>query len=504
MRNFVHPLETESRNLPIFNKAIKTLSGIAADIASENFCLSTANRRYFPVTEELFPRLYRIYRKALDILEFKTEFPMFISNEYKIKASTSGGSDSYVITISSGAVDRLDDNELAALIGRELGHIGCGHMQYRQLFSAIKKMAGIGGKIGKAAASGMLSALISWNKASEFTADRAGAIAAGSAKAVIGLIAAQNGTKEKSKYISFDPYRDIASDEIPQNIGFIGGIVFLEMMEEISCQYGIIRTDELKKWASSSECKTDYPQIYYRYLSHLKAETFQCGSDSERLCHMHCSADSGSSEAAHSLGMAYLTGKKGLPENPAVGLEYIKSAALGNGKGAFHAIYAIGLFYRDGTYGIKKNLNSAWHLINYSADACGRSASETLKGFTYGGTAVSQTAFERICGKAEVIQDIEENLRRQLWISKSEKIYCGGSIGKYIAAICRSGIFRREEANLPLFIPWDYIMENHLSAEYYSGADFLYAGKLRIYPMEPDNASVSKTAVKIKLGLTTK
>lgn len=504
MRSFVHPLETESRNLPIFNKAIKTLSGVAADIAAENVYLSTANRRYFPVTKELFPRLYGIYRRALDALEFKTEFPMFISNEYKIEASTSGGSDSYVITISSGAVDRLDDNEIAALIGRELGHIGCGHMQYKQLFSAVKNIAGIAGKIGKAVASGMLSALISWNKASEFTADRAGAIAAGSAQAVIGLIAAQNGIKEKSPYISLDPYRDIATEELPGNIGFLGGIVFLEMMEEISCQYGIIRVDELKKWASSSECKTDHPQIYYRYVSRPKAEIILCSPDSDRLCNMHCSADSGNSGAAYSLGTAYLTGKEGLPENPAVGLEYIKSAALGNGKGAFYAIYAIGLFYRDGAYGIKKNLNSAWHMISYSADACGRSVPETLKGFTYGGTSVSQAAFEKICGKAEVPQDAEENLRRRLWIPKSEKIYCGGSIGKYTAAICRSGIFRSEETRLPLFIPWDHIMENHLSAEYYSGADFLYAGSLRIYPMERDDVSVSKTAVKIKLGLTKK
>lgn len=504
MRSFVHPLETKSRNLPIFNKAIKTLSGIAADIAAENVYLSTANRRYFPVTEELFPRLYGIYRNALDALEFKTEFPMFISNEYKIEASTSGGSDSYVITISSGAVDRLNDEELAALIGRELGHIGCGHMQYKQLFKAVKNIAGIAGKIGKAAAAGMLSALISWNKASEFTADRAGAVAAGSVQAVIGLIAAQNGIKEKSTYIDFDPYKDIDSEELPENIGFLGGMVFLEMMEETSCQYGITRIDELKKWASSSECRADYPQIYYRYASLTYNETFFNATDSEQLYNMHCYADNGDPGAVYSLGMLYLSGKNGLPKNIPVGLKYIKSAALGEGKKAFYAIYAIGIFYRDGFNGIAKNLNSAWHMISYSAEACGRSASDALKCFAYDGTKLSLNTFEKVCGKADVTAEADEKFRRLLWIPKSEQIYRADSIGKYAAAICLSGIFRKEEAGLPLFISWEYILENCLSAEYYNGADFLYAGKTRIYPMERGDTTVSKTAVKIMQSLIKK
>jgi Zn-dependent protease with chaperone function len=83
-----------------------------------------------------------------------------------------------IVVVTSGAVDLLTHEELAFLIGHELGHIKSGHVLYHQmadilpLLGSIVASATLG--MGGLVSTGIQLALLNWYRMSEFPADRAG------------------------------------------------------------------------------------------------------------------------------------------------------------------------------------------------------------------------------------------------------------------------------------------------------------------------------------------
>lgn len=128
------------------------------------------------VTPKMFPRLHRSLSWACKILDV-AEPELYVTVDPVPNAFTYGHTRPFV-TLTSGLIDMLDDEETFFVIGHEVGHIKAGHVLYgtmaRNIAAIIELIGqatlGIGALLGQ----GLVYALAEWYRAAELTADRAG------------------------------------------------------------------------------------------------------------------------------------------------------------------------------------------------------------------------------------------------------------------------------------------------------------------------------------------
>jgi len=93
------------------------------------------------VTERQLPNLYRSLQVAQGYLPPVT-VELFITQNPSMNAFTYGYSEPYNIILTSGLVERLNEAEIQAVIGHELGHIYFGHVRLTNLMSGLGSVVG--------------------------------------------------------------------------------------------------------------------------------------------------------------------------------------------------------------------------------------------------------------------------------------------------------------------------------------------------------------------------
>ena len=135
---------------------------------------------FLHVTEESFPDLHRVFLTARDRLALPITPELYIKNEEDIDAFTAGV-EKPIIVVNSGAIDRLEEDELLWVLAHEIGHIKSGHVLYYQIASYLPFLGTIVGDltlgIGNFISLGLQVAILHWQRTSELTADRAGLLA---------------------------------------------------------------------------------------------------------------------------------------------------------------------------------------------------------------------------------------------------------------------------------------------------------------------------------------
>jgi Zn-dependent protease with chaperone function len=141
------------------------------------------------VIPELFPSISRVMKSVGDILTGRS-FELFVFSDGSPRAFCSGNSlDTATILVSSGLIERFGPNELAFVLGHELGHSIFRHNLYPN-----PDMAG--------QTQDRLKVLALW-RAREITADRAGLLATGDTTAAFrAMMKLASGLSDK--YIRFD------------------------------------------------------------------------------------------------------------------------------------------------------------------------------------------------------------------------------------------------------------------------------------------------------------
>ncbi len=127
------------------------------------------------VTPTMFGRLHKSLLWGCKILDLP-EPEMYVTMNPTPNAWTFGHTKPF-ITVTSGLIDLLSDEELFFVIGHELGHIKAGHVLYgtmaRNIASIVEMIGqatlGIGAMLGQS----LVYALLEWYRAAELTCDRA-------------------------------------------------------------------------------------------------------------------------------------------------------------------------------------------------------------------------------------------------------------------------------------------------------------------------------------------
>jgi len=161
------------RALPGFDELVKKIFGFVGERGVRLLFQADAVR----VGPTQFPRLNTLYADVLTSLDWEPRPPLFVSQTPFVNAGAFGMDQPFIV-INSGALRLLDDDEMRALLGHELGHIMSGHALYRTIlililnvsFTSLPFLAGI-------ALLPIRIALLEWYRKSELSSDRAGLLA---------------------------------------------------------------------------------------------------------------------------------------------------------------------------------------------------------------------------------------------------------------------------------------------------------------------------------------
>ncbi len=142
------------------------------------------------------PRHYEMLREACYILDVP-EPELYVADGSK--TFTSGHNHPFIV-IKSGVLGEPDD-EVMAVIARELGHIKCGHVLYKMMAREIKPFfemidsvtLGIGGLVG----AGIEAGLLAWDRRSKLSADRAALLAVQNDAPVLNMLLKLAGGSDK-------------------------------------------------------------------------------------------------------------------------------------------------------------------------------------------------------------------------------------------------------------------------------------------------------------------
>jgi len=159
--------------------AAMLIAALFLNWAHHNALLRTAER----VTAQTIPQLDALVRETAVRLGVGNTATYVVAGRV-LNAYTFGLSDPKVIVLYAGLFPVMDRDELQFIIGHEMGHVQLGHTW---LNSVLGGMAGIPSPFGAAVI--LYFAFRWWNRACEFSADRAGLLACGNVnKAVSALV----------------------------------------------------------------------------------------------------------------------------------------------------------------------------------------------------------------------------------------------------------------------------------------------------------------------------
>ncbi|MGH7570174.1 MAG: M48 family metallopeptidase [Gemmatimonadales bacterium] len=161
------------RAVPGFDELLKKIYGFFGERGIRILFQADAVR----VGPKQFPQLNALYTEVLTTLDWPDRPELFVS-QTPIANAGAFGMDRPFIVINSGARTILDDDEMRALLGHELGHVMSGHALYKTMLwillnvslSALPFLAGM-------AILPIQIALLEWYRKSELSSDRAGLLA---------------------------------------------------------------------------------------------------------------------------------------------------------------------------------------------------------------------------------------------------------------------------------------------------------------------------------------
>ncbi len=193
-----------------------------------------------PVNPQTAPELSRMARENAMRLQIPP-VDIFIARNQTLNAYTFGLSSPKTIVLHSALFEVMDQDEIQFILGHEMGHVRLGHTVLNSL------IGGLAGVPSSYEAALLLSlAFRGWNRACEYSADRAGLLACGRPdKAISALVKLE---------IGGNPHSRAAMERALQAIEASEGNL-LEDLSEIAYTHPIIvhRIKELQEYAATRE-----------------------------------------------------------------------------------------------------------------------------------------------------------------------------------------------------------------------------------------------------------
>ena len=137
---------------------------------------------------------------------------MYVDFEMGFNAYSFGFDEKPYVVVGETLLDALKEQEVVALLGHELGHIGCGHMLYHTLAEFVLQSVSFSASVlGVPFLEAPLRlALLSWRRESEVSADRASLLVTDNVDAVKSLLRKAVALNNRSS-LAYDALSELVS-----------------------------------------------------------------------------------------------------------------------------------------------------------------------------------------------------------------------------------------------------------------------------------------------------
>jgi Zn-dependent protease with chaperone function len=200
-----------------------------------------------------YPTLHGILQESCRVLDMPEPELYIASNPYP--NAFAGGVERPYITIRSGIVDNLTEEQLYHLMGHELGHIKANHVLYFSVASVLLPILDALGRrtLGTSdlASYALVLALYEWSRQAEFSADRAGLLVSQSKDTSLGMLLSMTAgpnryAGEQSIEAFMDQARTYQEAEPLDQIG--KALLFMMMGKYYTHPMPVHRAQELERW----------------------------------------------------------------------------------------------------------------------------------------------------------------------------------------------------------------------------------------------------------------
>lgn len=281
-RAYEHPADRSAlialRKLTGFDTVFKALSALLPERSLRLLFLSDSVR----VSDEQFAHLHEMLRDACYVLDLEKVPPMYVNQDPYPNAMCIG-LDEPIIVLTTGLVELLDEEEMRAVVGHEVGHALSGHAVYRTILLFLTnlalKVAWI--PLGNVAIMAIVTALREWFRKSELSADRAGLLVGQDLQASMrGLMKLAGGNHLHE--MNVDAFLKQA-EEYEAGGDLRDSVLKIMNVLPRSHPFTTVRAAELRKWATSR----DYQRIMDGHYDRRSEDKESSVSDSFRQSASH-------------------------------------------------------------------------------------------------------------------------------------------------------------------------------------------------------------------------
>ena len=280
-QEFTHPDDAAALKtleaIPILPTVVKKVM----DIGIEQMTYGTNMASKILLSPTQLPKLYNILPPICQRLEIRE--PAFYLEMNPMPNAYAFGDTYTAITITSGIVEMLTEDELAAVVAHECGHILCRHMLYHTLAAVIANEA-LQSEILGALALPIKYALLYWNRKSELSCDRVSTFHCGPEATIHVMSRLAGGPKSITEDLNLVELAEQADkyDAICKDGMWNKTLQTLAVMDN-DHPFTSVRIRETLRWVASPEyqaLREKYPSCPHCYRAIAPGDTFckHCGS----------------------------------------------------------------------------------------------------------------------------------------------------------------------------------------------------------------------------------
>lgn len=249
--DFIHPEDAaalqQMESIPGFATLIKKVLAIGLEKLQYGINMASTIR----LSERQLPEIYRRLPPICERLGIPVP-ELYLKMDPNPNAWTYGDTRIY-ITLTSGLLETMDDEELDAVIAHECGHILCRHVLYHTIAQWISSGLASLGVLGSLAAP-VEYALLYWYRKSELSADRAASIVTSPEKVAAFMARFSGGPSSITSRIDLHEWARQADEyDRIQNSGLWNKTLQLAVIAGQDHPFAAVRVREILKWGESDQ-----------------------------------------------------------------------------------------------------------------------------------------------------------------------------------------------------------------------------------------------------------
>ena len=246
---FIHPSDKTALNqleaIPAFPELVKKIMSIGM----ESYQYGTNMASNIRLSKNQLPDIYKHLPPICEKLGI-SEPELYLQMNPIPNAYTFGDTRIF-ITLTSGLLESMTDEELDAVIAHECGHILCRHVLYHTVANIIRSGAESLGLLGKMAIP-IQFALFYWYRMSELSCDRAAALVTSPDIVSSTMARLAGGPKSITQNINFEEWAKQADEyeKIRQNGMWNKTLQTLAVMSN-DHPFSAVRVREIRNWSQT-------------------------------------------------------------------------------------------------------------------------------------------------------------------------------------------------------------------------------------------------------------